>query len=549
MMRKITLLFLLFFGLQPIVKAATLDSVTIYLAPYTDTTCPGTQLNFTAIQSDTSFHGVTYQWYTNGAPTAVVIDSFHTTALNDGDSVYCILHYTNSSGPATAISNVIYIYRRSAIPPRVVTSIVSGSNPDCAGHTLKFKAYPINGGSAPVYQWKINGVDVFGATTDTLSGIFGGTDTISCMMISNSPCRTFDTAYSGKIPIIHIHLTSGISIVATLNPICQGRLDTFTATLSNPGASYSMSWFVNGNRIPAALGNTYITDSLTNGSLVYCVLYSADSCIINDTANSNVLNMTVIPNSITSVISVLTGGSNPGCYDSLVTFTAIETGFGTAPAYTWFVNGVPRASTPVFSSLFIDGDVVSLKVKQTDGGCYTDDSITIPSYLMIRDSTPVTPLVSLIGNMLVANTFGIYRWYYNSYRSYTGSTLIAGVNGRSFHPTTLGYYYSILDTGNCPSEPSNIIYISLLNVNNLTTGNVNIYPNPTTGILNFDWDNSPVDMKIDVYSMTGQGLLHDEIKGKSHHQIDISYLPEGNYFVKLREQDGSSGTYKITITK
>lgn len=549
MMRKISLLFLLCIGLHFSGKAQILDSVSISLVPYTDTSCPGTQLKFTAVQSNSSFTGVTYQWFINGTPTSVIIDTFYTTALLDGDNVRCELHYTNSAGPQIALSNVITVHHSTSIPPRVIISITSGSNPDCAGHPLSFLAFPVNGGINPQYQWKINGIDIPGATADTLSGIFGGSDTVTCMMISNSPCRTFDTAYSGQIPIVHIHLVAGINIIAKHNPICAGTLDTFTATLSNPGTGYNLSWYVNGNLIHAALGPSYITDSLPNGALVYCVLNSTDSCVANDTAVSNVITITAIPNTVTSLTSVLSGGANPGCLDSTVTFSGISTGFGTSPTYTWYVNGIPVAYTPTFTSTFSDGDIVTYKVVATPGGCYTQDSITLPSYLMVRDSTPETPLVSLIGNNLVANTFGSYRWYYNSVRSYVGSSLIPGATGSTFHPTTLGFYYAILDTGNCPSDKSNLIYISLLKVNNLTSGNVRIYPNPTSGILNLDWDNMPVNMKMDIFNITGQGLVHEEINNSTHHEVDLSYLPEGIYFVRLREQDGTSATFKITLTK
>jgi hypothetical protein len=89
----------------------------------------------------------------------------------------------------------------------------------------------------------------------------------------------------------------------------------------------------------------------------------------------------------------------------------------------------------------------------------------------------------------------------------------------------------------------------LLKINELNRQNVKIYPNPTTGILNIDFGGQVVNRKMDVYNMVGQGLLHQEINNKSLYQTDLSYLPEGNYIVVLRDEEGGSATYRITLSK
>jgi len=83
----------------------------------------------------------------------------------------------------------------------------------------------------------------------------------------------------------------------------------------------------------------------------------------------------------------------------------------------------------------------------------------------------------------------------------------------------------------------------------VNAGSTKIYPNPTSGILNIDFGNQPVNMKMDIYSILGQGLLHEEINNQTLHQTDISYLPDGDYILVIRGQDGSADTYKIQLTK
>ena len=556
MMRKIIFLLLLLVGFHNAADAQVRDSVTIIMPPYTDTTCDSVQLSFMALQRSDTFRSVSYQWYVDDTLyTGVSIDTFLTTALHDGDSVFCKLLFTNSFGLADeSQSNTIIIHRDTAIAPGIVISLTTGSNPDCAGHPLTFTAYPINGGPGPVYQWMINGVPIAGADSITFTRTFGDPDTISCMMVSNSPCSAHypDTVTSNVVPIIHYHLTDSIRIIVNHNPICAGTPDTFTATYFNPGAGFSLSWFVNGVLVHGVIGNTYITDSLHDGNYVYCVLTTPDPCIITDSAQSNPITIAVIPLANTSLSITMTHGSNPGCIDSPITYQGTYSNFGVAPVYEWFINGVlVDSNTTTLDTTYTNGDILTFKAYTTDGGCYTLDTVVTPGILMLRDSTPPYPWISLIVNELVVNSGGTYEWYYSP--DPTGPfTLVPGQTSQTFHPATTGYYYTVKDSiSNCYSLPSDTLYIALLGVRNIagTNGNIHIYPNPSPGILNIDFGGQPANMKMDIYSILGQGLLHEDIVNQALHQTDISYLPDGDYIVALRAADGSVNTYKIQLAK
>ena len=548
MIRKLILVFLLCISFQPLVKAQVYDSVIIYLPYGEDTSCPGHQLTFTAIQSSSTFTTTAYHWYTDNVFTGVILDTFYTTALVDNDSVYCKIFYIDGFGFLDSFkSNTIVIHRSDTIPPRVHIALTAGSNPDCAGHPLTFTAFPVNGGTDPIYAWRINNALIPGADSVTFTRIFNAGDSISCRLISNSTCSApfNDTVLSFSIGVIHDSLTAVNTIVVKKNPICSGTRDTFTATFFNSGIGATLKWYVNGILIPGVIGTTYVTDTLHNGDLVYCILTAPDPCVINHTTISNVITMTVISLLNNSVNVTLTHGANPGCLDSNVRFIATFVNFGTNPTYIWYVDGRPVDSNKLFiDSIFANGDIVTFEVRTTDSGCYMHDTIRFPNILMIRDSTPQAPWISLIGDLLVAATAGNYSWYGPP----TGS-LIPGAISQSYHPSVLGWYYAIKDTGNCRSDTSNKIFISLLGVNNINTSQVKIYPNPTTGILNLDWGTRNVNMKLDVYTIQGQGLIHEEINNQSHHETDMSYLPEGNYFVVLRDEDGSKRTFKIQLIK
>jgi hypothetical protein len=68
--------------------------------------------------------------------------------------------------------------------------------------------------------------------------------------------------------------------------------------------------------------------------------------------------------------------------------------------------------------------------------------------------------------------------------------------------------------------------------------NIKVYPNPTTGELEFESDNLIIN-KIEVFDIKGKIVLSHHFSILSaHHRIDISNLNSGTYFVKVfTEQD------------
>ncbi len=552
MIRKLTLVILLFIGSFVSATAQVRDSVTIHIPPYTDTTCVGTQQLFYGVPTSDTFTGMTYKWYVNGVYSGVSLDTFYTTALNDGDSVYTWLVFTNSFGVLdSSRSNAITIHHLASIPPRVITSLISGSNPDCAGHPLTFSAYPVNGGITPQYQWFVNSTLIEGADSTTFSGVFGGSDTIICRMVSNSPCVApySDTAYSIPIPIIHIRLTASLFITSVYDTICGGGHDTLNAFAANYGEGATYQWYVNSNPVAGAISTQYITDSLRQGDSVYAVLTTTDSCVLNPVIQSNVVYVFVKHVYGTHAQIDLTTGDNPGCIGASTTFTGRYDTFGTAPYIAWYVNGVlTNVGSNTLSGTFANLDVISFTVHQTDGQCYVNDTIDVAPVILIRDTIPFAPVVHLHGDTLISYESGHFTWYRNTVNSYVSATLIPGATDTFYHPVELGYYFAVANNGNCPSPQSNIIYISLLEVNNVATRSaVNIYPNPTSGIVSMDWQTAPGNMTVNVYNVMGQKLIQNTVSNTSHHDVDLSALPNGNYYLELRGSDGKYNTYKVIL--
>ena len=87
------------------------------------------------------------------------------------------------------------------VTPAVAITLTSGSNPACVGSPLTFTATRKNGGSSPIYQWKVNSNNVGTNTTTFSSSTLKNSDVVSCMLISNAICANPLTATSNSIVI------------------------------------------------------------------------------------------------------------------------------------------------------------------------------------------------------------------------------------------------------------------------------------------------------------------------------------------------------------
>jgi len=122
--------------------------------------------------------------------------------------------------------------------------------------TVYFTAHAINGGAAPVYQWKVNGITA-GANSPLFKGIFNEHDTVYCILTGNAACSTTATATSNKYI-----LTSNTTLVASL--INKGGICARADTLVVRSASTDLSkivWY-NGNTVDTtvtAAGDTAVS--------------------------------------------------------------------------------------------------------------------------------------------------------------------------------------------------------------------------------------------------------------------------------------------------
>ncbi len=243
---------------------------------------------------------VTYVWNNgvmNGIPFIPLASQTYTVTGTDENGCSNTAQITVVVVPAVAVG----------------LSINASANPLCTGSSVTFTATPVNGGTSPAYQWKVNGVNASGATNSGYSYLPVNGDVVTCSLNASASCVTGNPAISNAITmIVNNNLPAGVSIVASANPFCPGSSVTFTATPVNGGSSPAFQWKVNG--INAAGGNaSAYTYSPANSDVVTCVMNSNLTCVTANPATSPSITLTVrdAPNVIFS-----------RCFDTITTVSA-----------------------------------------------------------------------------------------------------------------------------------------------------------------------------------------------------------------------------------
>ena len=194
----------------------------------------------------------------------------------------------------------------------VDVSIAASTNNVCAGTPVTFTATPVNGGTNPTFQWKVNGMDT-GTNNPVFTYIPENGDQVYCILTSsNTTCTTNNPATSDTIILfVNPLLPVAITISASGNPVCEGTPVTFTGAAINGGSTPVYQWQVNG--IDTGTNNPIFTYYPASGDQVSCILTSSESCTSNNPATSNSITMSV--------------GEQPDvsfsiCFDTLTTLNA-----------------------------------------------------------------------------------------------------------------------------------------------------------------------------------------------------------------------------------
>ncbi len=372
--------------------------VTVVITATPNPSCEGSPVTFNAVVNNGGTSPL-YRWRKNGGSTGTNSPTF-TYVPNNGDAVYCrVTSNVNCAAGNPSNSNTIVMIVSPTTPASV--AIAPSANPVCAGTTVTFTATPSNGGTAPVYQWKVNGNPV-GTNSATYAYKPVNSDVVTCSMTSNSTCTSILNAESNAVtmtvsPIMPVTIT----VTPSVNPVCINTPVTFTAIGNNGGAAPQYQWKVNG--LVVGSNSPLYTFVPDNGDVVTCKLTSGLSCTSGNPATSSPVTMTVSASLPVGVTCLASG--NPSCQGVPVNFTANPVNGGVSPVYHWLVNGISvGTNSPAFSYAPAQGDYVTCQMT-SDFSCATGNpALASPILMGVNPNLPTAVWIVSSSNPVCAGT-------------------------------------------------------------------------------------------------------------------------------------------------
>jgi gliding motility-associated-like protein len=341
-----------------------------------------------------------------------------------------------SSAPSVT-STAIGPFTINATVPLSVTVTANPGTAICPGQCVTFTAVPTNGGSAPTYQWQVNGANGTSPSTNstyTDCNLLAG-DQVTVIVTSNQACVTGSPATSTAQVITNVS-SQPLSVTLTTTPspliICAGDPIQLSATTVNGGSTPTFAWTVNGTVLP-----TITTPTLNYSGSPFPLVDGTEVCVI--VTSSLVGCVTNSPDTVCSTVSVvssvlptatITADTTSICVGGTVNFTSAITNGGTNPTYQWYVGSTPVAGPSGTGSTFTtstlqQGDNVSLIVT-SNSACVsspvaTSNTISISVFAYETPAISILPnsgicpgqLVTFISSQTGGGLIPNYRWFLN----------------------------------------------------------------------------------------------------------------------------------------
>jgi hypothetical protein len=165
------------------------------------------------------------------------------------------------------------------------------STPVCAGSNITYNATPANGGAAPSYQWKVNGVNAGSNSPSFSNAALVNGDLITCVMTSNASCATGSPATSNAVTASVIALPTLTNAPAKI--ICSGDATAIDLSASKPaGFAWTVGSVTGGITGASAGAGPSINQALVNpgstaGTVQYLVTPTATAQAYSSTATGN----------------------------------------------------------------------------------------------------------------------------------------------------------------------------------------------------------------------------------------------------------------------
>jgi hypothetical protein len=422
-----------------------------------------------------------YSWTSN--PQGFT-STLQTPLVNPPATTTYFLQVTNFANCIRRDTVVVTVNPQPAMP------VVSASGPltFCSGGSVT-----LTSSVSPNYQWYKNGVQISGATNQTLVVTESGDYKVSTVigLCPASSLLTTVTVNSSSLPTI---------IAGGPLSFCQGL--TVILTSSAPSNN---QWYKDGVIISGA----------TNQSLIVSTSGSYTVSTTTGCAGTS-LPVTVTVSAAANAPVVTAGGPTTFCQGANVTLSS-----SAATGNQWYKDG--NTINGATNQTFIATLSGNYSAKVINGGCASPASNLVSVNV---SATPPIPVITQNGNVLTSSAASGNQWYLNG-------NAIAGATLNTFTAQTSGVYTVNVTINGCTSSLSAGLNVVVTAINSPDLNKkITIFPLPAHDYLFIKYSASGGSFTINLFDASGKKLFANG-KFSSTYQLDLREYSSGLYIVQI----------------
>jgi subtilisin-like proprotein convertase family protein len=208
--------------------------------------------------------------------------------------------------------------------------------------------------------------------------------------------------------------------------------------------------------------------------------------------------------------------------------TMLSVGTGTLnDATNWHWYSGSCGGTPVGTGTSINVSTAGTYFVRGEGGCVVPGSCTS---VTVVQNTVNTNTTLVAGTLSSSQNGGTYQWVDCN----NGNAAVPGATSQTFVPVVNGSYAVQVTAANgCPGTSSCVAY-NVVGVNEMADLVVQLYPNPTTGLMTIAFGKETTVDLMTVTDVTGRLVRSMESFTTNELTLDLSKESKGVYFLNVK---------------
>ena len=364
----------------------------------------------------------TYQWYRNGSLVVGQTANLYLPPLiNNNDSVRCVMTSNSTCVPQTVVSSPLVVM---TVLPNVIASvsITSTATNICQGTRVIFTATAGAGITNPLYQWRINGINIPQETGSTFnSTTLNNGDDVSALLFSATECLSSNNVASNNITMSVNQSNFGLGFTAnTQTPSASSQFNVQFTNNTTITANKSFIWYYgDGTNYTGLIPQDHFYPSNGVYSVALKVVDTQTGCV-DSLSRNNYITCAGSNNNCNQTITLTpTANSVAGCQGGSVQLSCTTN--ASNPTYQWNKNGIPMGGETQSSYTATAQGNYTVTV-YNNGGCPVTSNGKQITFNSPSSPAPVISQTGVFQSCIQNSVTLTVNSGYNSYLWSTGET-------------------------------------------------------------------------------------------------------------------------------